>query len=179
MSCRACSQIADKIHLSSVLPPPPRYPSQAAYNLAVANGQAAPMIETNNILTHPTGPEYQLVVGEGEAWRPSSFQLILMLWQGRIFSRKISTLQHRRLIPPKLQSSIPIPLQLLLSQLQLELNSHCCRLVLGARPHSCTRSIPTEVQDQAGFKAAYRSIQAKDGHLATLSQVAVMGVGHQ
>ncbi|KIN01228.1 hypothetical protein OIDMADRAFT_145325 [Oidiodendron maius Zn] len=48
-----------------VLPPPPRYPSQAAYNLAVANGQAAPMIETNNILSHPTGPEYQLVVGEG------------------------------------------------------------------------------------------------------------------
>lgn len=48
-----------------VLPPPPRYPSQAAYNLAVANGQAVPMIETNNILSHPTGPEYQLVVGEG------------------------------------------------------------------------------------------------------------------
>ncbi|RQM05993.1 hypothetical protein DH86_00002555 [Scytalidium sp. 3C] len=40
------------------------YPSQAAYNLAVANGQV-PMIETNNILTHPTGPEYQLLVGEG------------------------------------------------------------------------------------------------------------------
>jgi ABC-type uncharacterized transport system auxiliary subunit len=71
--CASCcvSQIADKIHLNSVLPPPPRYPSQAAYNLAVANGQAAPMIETNNILTHPTGPEYQLVVGEGEAWRIS------------------------------------------------------------------------------------------------------------
>ncbi|RFU35115.1 hypothetical protein B7463_g1243, partial [Scytalidium lignicola] len=47
-----------------VLPPPPRYPSQAAYNLAVANGQV-PMIETNNILTHPTGPEFQLLVGEG------------------------------------------------------------------------------------------------------------------
>jgi len=50
----------------SVLPPPPRYPSQQAYNLAVANGQAAPMIETNNILSHPTGPEYQLLVGEGQ-----------------------------------------------------------------------------------------------------------------
>ncbi|RDW85649.1 catabolite repression protein-like protein creC [Coleophoma crateriformis] len=48
-----------------VLPPPPRYPSQAAYNAAVAAGQAAPMIETNNILSHPTGPEFQLVVGEG------------------------------------------------------------------------------------------------------------------
>jgi hypothetical protein len=59
-------QIADK-NPTSVLPPPPRYPSQAAYNLAVANGQAAPMIETNNILSHPTGPEYQLVVGEGRS----------------------------------------------------------------------------------------------------------------
>jgi hypothetical protein len=65
-------QIADKMHLNSVLPPPPRYPSQAAYNLAVANGQATPMIETNNILKHPTGQEYQLVVGEGKAWRISN-----------------------------------------------------------------------------------------------------------
>ena len=33
------------------------------------------MIETNNILTHPTGPEYQLVVGEGEeAWPPAPFR---------------------------------------------------------------------------------------------------------
>lgn len=55
----------------SVLPPPPRYPSQAAYNMAVANGQAAPMIETNNILSKPTGPEYQLVVGEGMPYSTS------------------------------------------------------------------------------------------------------------
>lgn len=57
------------IEMFSVLPPPPRYPSQAAYNAAVANGQAAPMIETNNILTRPKGPEFQLVVGEGTVWR--------------------------------------------------------------------------------------------------------------
>jgi hypothetical protein len=56
---------ADKIVDPSVLPPPPRYPTQAAYNAAVAAGQAAPMIETNNTLTNPTGPEYQLLVGEG------------------------------------------------------------------------------------------------------------------
>jgi hypothetical protein len=53
----------------SVLPPPPRYTTQAAYNAAVAAGQAVPMIETNNILSNPTGPEYQLLVGEGEARR--------------------------------------------------------------------------------------------------------------
>ncbi|KAK7943149.1 uncharacterized protein PG986_012262 [Apiospora aurea] len=45
-----------------VLPPPPRYPTQAAYNAAVAAGQATPMIETNNILTTP---EEQFLVGEG------------------------------------------------------------------------------------------------------------------
>jgi len=44
-----------------VLPPPPRYPA-AGYPGAPGGGQ---LIETNNTLTHPTGPEYQLVVGEG------------------------------------------------------------------------------------------------------------------
>ncbi|OIW25198.1 WD40 repeat-like protein [Coniochaeta ligniaria NRRL 30616] len=48
-----------------VLPPPPRYPTQASYNAALAGGQVAPMIETNNILTTPSGPEYQFLVGEG------------------------------------------------------------------------------------------------------------------
>ncbi|KAF9728917.1 hypothetical protein PMIN02_008434 [Paraphaeosphaeria minitans] len=44
-----------------VLPPPPRYPV-AGYPGAPGGGQ---LIETNNTLTHPTGPEHQLVVGEG------------------------------------------------------------------------------------------------------------------
>ncbi|KAI1770335.1 WD40 repeat-like protein [Hypoxylon cercidicola] len=45
-----------------VLPPPPRYPTQAAYNAAVAAGHATPMIETNNILSKP---EDQFLAGEG------------------------------------------------------------------------------------------------------------------
>ncbi|KAI2617772.1 WD40 repeat-like protein [Hypoxylon sp. NC1633] len=45
-----------------VLPPPPRYPTQAAYNAAVASGHATPMIETNNILSNP---EDQFLAGEG------------------------------------------------------------------------------------------------------------------
>lgn len=44
-----------------MLPPPPRYPA-AAYPGGLGHGQ---LIETNNTLTHPSGPEYQLVVGEG------------------------------------------------------------------------------------------------------------------
>lgn len=58
----ALCRIADDEH--SVLPPPPRYPSQAAYNLAVQNGMAMPMVETNNLLKHPEG--LQLLAGEGE-----------------------------------------------------------------------------------------------------------------
>ncbi|KAF2139395.1 uncharacterized protein K452DRAFT_320521 [Aplosporella prunicola CBS 121167] len=44
-----------------LLPPPPRYPS-GQYGLGMP-GQA--VIETNNVLNKPTGPEYQLIVGEG------------------------------------------------------------------------------------------------------------------
>ncbi|KAF5869087.1 putative catabolite repression protein crec protein [Botrytis fragariae] len=57
----AWCRIANDEH--SVLPPPPRYPSQAAYNLAVQNGMAMPMVETNNLLKHPEG--LQLLAGEG------------------------------------------------------------------------------------------------------------------
>jgi catabolite repression protein CreC len=32
---------------------------------AVGAAGVLPMIETNNILTNPTGPEYQFLVGEG------------------------------------------------------------------------------------------------------------------
>lgn len=52
---------------SSVLPPPQRYPSQQGYNGSPSPSQTVPMIETNNILTSPSGPEYQFLVGEGKA----------------------------------------------------------------------------------------------------------------
>lgn len=54
----------------SVLPPPPRYPTQAAYNAAVGAGHIPPMIETNNILSNP---EDHFLVGEGELALASSF----------------------------------------------------------------------------------------------------------
>lgn len=46
---------------NSVLPPPPRYPNGQLYT-GMPGGA---LLETNNTLEHPTGPEYQLVVGEG------------------------------------------------------------------------------------------------------------------
>ena len=46
---------------NSVLPPPPRYPNGQLYT-GMPGGA---LLETNNTLDHPTGPEYQLVVGEG------------------------------------------------------------------------------------------------------------------
>ncbi|KAH6640497.1 WD40-repeat-containing domain protein [Chaetomium tenue] len=48
----------------SVLPPPPRYPSGTGYN-GLPAGTPMPMIETNNVLSNPSGPEYQFLVGEG------------------------------------------------------------------------------------------------------------------
>ena len=51
------------------LPPPPRYPNQNhAYNSTAAEGVATTTptnMEIHNVLTHPVGIEYQLVVGEG------------------------------------------------------------------------------------------------------------------
>ena len=61
----------------SVLPPPPRYPvAQTTIN---ANGQTVttttPTVELSNVLTHPTGPEFQLSVGEGTYVLRDSLQL--------------------------------------------------------------------------------------------------------
>lgn len=50
--------------LCSVLPPPPRYPSAVGYTSATMPAHTT-MIETNNVLSTPTGPEYQFLVGEG------------------------------------------------------------------------------------------------------------------
>ncbi|KAF6239954.1 hypothetical protein HO173_001562 [Letharia columbiana] len=48
-----------------VLPPPPRYPitQTTASPSGQTNGQT--VLEMSNVLTHPSGPEFQLSVGEG------------------------------------------------------------------------------------------------------------------
>lgn len=48
----------------SVLPPPPRYPIGGPYGATGITG-IVPMIETNNTISNPTGPEWQFLVGEG------------------------------------------------------------------------------------------------------------------
>lgn len=54
-------------NLRSILPTPPRYPSQPnnAYVSSGKGGMAAPLIESSNTISQPTGPEFQLAVGEG------------------------------------------------------------------------------------------------------------------
>ncbi|KAK4093244.1 hypothetical protein Purlil1_2401 [Purpureocillium lilacinum] len=47
-----------------VLPPPPRYPAGGPYHPGGLTG-IVPMIETNNTISNPTGPEWQFLVGEG------------------------------------------------------------------------------------------------------------------
>lgn len=50
---------------ASVVPPPSRYPTSQAGNTGAVNGQPLPYTETTNVLSHPSGLEYQLSVGEG------------------------------------------------------------------------------------------------------------------
>lgn len=49
----------------SVLPPPPRYPGVGGYGVGGLGG-IVPLVETNNTIEKPTGPEWQFLVGEGE-----------------------------------------------------------------------------------------------------------------
>lgn len=52
--------------LSSVLPPPPpRYTVPVAYAAGASNGMAVPVVETNNIISHPDDG-CPLQVGEGK-----------------------------------------------------------------------------------------------------------------
>lgn len=54
-------------NLPSVLPAPPRYPTQPhnAHTSSAPRGMAATLVESSNNISHPTGPEFQLAVGEG------------------------------------------------------------------------------------------------------------------
>ena len=54
------------MEILSVLPPPPRYSTpQTATSPNTPTTITGPLPEMSNILTHPSGPEYQLSVGEG------------------------------------------------------------------------------------------------------------------
>jgi hypothetical protein len=55
----------DMLTYASVLPPPPpRYTVPVAYAAGASNGMAVPIVETNNIITHPENG-CPLQVGEG------------------------------------------------------------------------------------------------------------------
>lgn len=55
----------DDHEISSVLPPPPRFPAAQTTASPNAPTPAGPLPEMSNVLTHPSGSEYQLSVGEG------------------------------------------------------------------------------------------------------------------
>lgn len=95
----------------SVLPPPPRYPGGGAYHPGAGLAGIVPLIETNNTLSNPTGPEWQFLVGEGEpsllAWGPAHTGRPLTRHgarQGPTCSRKTCFWRRRLRIPPRRQS---------------------------------------------------------------------------
>ncbi|KAL9029659.1 MAG: hypothetical protein Q9196_002125 [Gyalolechia fulgens] len=46
-------------------PPPPQLPQHVIYNPHALGGMTTIALDTSNTIGHPTGPEYQLAVGEG------------------------------------------------------------------------------------------------------------------
>ncbi|KAL9000613.1 MAG: hypothetical protein Q9188_005647 [Gyalolechia gomerana] len=46
-------------------PPPPRLPQHVVYNPNALGGMTTIALDTSNTIGHPSGPEYQLAVGEG------------------------------------------------------------------------------------------------------------------
>lgn len=63
------------LRLGSVLPPPPRYPTAQIASSPNGTTINSPLIEMSNVLTHPSGPEYQLSVGEGTYYLQDNLHL--------------------------------------------------------------------------------------------------------
>lgn len=67
--------INSRLTMSSVLPPPPpRYTVPVAYAAGTQNGMPVPVVETNNIISHPKDG-CSLLVGEGALLNRSSLYL--------------------------------------------------------------------------------------------------------
>ena len=54
------------MEIQSVLPPPPRYPITQTTTGSNGQNNGHNVLEMSNVLTHPSGPEFQLSVGEGQ-----------------------------------------------------------------------------------------------------------------
>ena len=71
---------------ASLPPPPPRYPvSNNGFNTTISPGMIVLTTEAVNEINHPTGPEYQLVVGEGIACIPFTTEHAYAEHQARMF----------------------------------------------------------------------------------------------
>ena len=87
---------------NSLPPPPPRYPvSNNGFNTTTSPGMIVLTTEAVNEISHPTGPDYQLVVGEGITSSPfaaehtdTDFQAhtffeTTYIWRPRLLSLRI------------------------------------------------------------------------------------------
>lgn len=62
---KACRSFLS-MEIQSVLPPPPRYPITQTTTSPNGQTNTQTVMEMSNVLTHPSGPEFQLSVGEGQ-----------------------------------------------------------------------------------------------------------------
>lgn len=164
------------MEIQSVLPPPPRYPM--AQTTTSPNGQTngQTVLEMSNVLTHPSGPEYQLSVGEGQ--NPHDFlppfhhSLSYWMHQAPMSSKTTCTSQHPHPILKTLPSSIQIHLQPQLLHQKQASNSRSASRTLGNRHRGSIESIHLQAQDRIWEHTV--SERAKRSRGARMNQTALV-----
>lgn len=177
--------------IQSVLPPPPRYP--ITQTTTAPNGQTngQTVLEMSNVLTHPSGPEFQLSVGEGQnplsRLSPVPNTLSYTIRQAHTFSKTICTLRHPHHILKTPPSSTPIPsLQHSHRQKQAS-NSQSASQALGSpRRSSIELTLPRalgRIWERTVLKRAKRSQGVRTKQIAMVRlhscRPATLQVGHR
>ena len=74
---RLFSLLTDLLNGSVLPPPPPRYTIPVAYAAGASNGMPVPVVETNNVISHPEDG-CPLQVGEGSVYSAEPY--VYSIW---------------------------------------------------------------------------------------------------
>lgn len=74
---RLFSLLTDPFNGSVLPPPPPRYTIPVAYAAGASNGMPVPVVETNNVISHPEDG-CPLQVGEGSVYSAEPY--VYSIW---------------------------------------------------------------------------------------------------